>query len=300
MKRLIFLASLLLVLGIVAQAGAQKFTVGVSLASDTNPFYINMRKGMEVKAKELGVKLRFVTANEDVAKQLNGVQDLIATRVNLILISPIDARAATPAYEAASKAGIPIMSIARVANNRFEKAQIKVDEFWGGKITGEWLVKKLGSKWKVAILGGPAGASFARNLRNGFKSAIKGRPGIEIVFEQFSPLTREHGLKLAEDALTRSPDIKAIFCANDELALGAVHAIEAARKPGILVTGYNGVPPAIKAIAKGRMAHTVLLRSMTWGKFGVQTAYDYLKGRKIPKQVIVPSEGIDKEKANKM
>mgnify|MGYP001501298257 CR=1 FL=1 len=92
------------IIGFSESAGAKSFTIGVSLASDVNPFYIAMGKGMRMQAKAMGAKLRFVTANEDMAAQLNGVQDLIAAGVDILLISPIDAVASGAALDAAAAA----------------------------------------------------------------------------------------------------------------------------------------------------------------------------------------------------
>ncbi|MBI3089493.1 MAG: substrate-binding domain-containing protein [Candidatus Tectomicrobia bacterium] len=295
---LVGLMSLALVLAAGAgRAAAKEFTLGVSLASDVNPFYIAMANGMKMQAKETGATLRFVTANEDMATQLNGVQDLIAAGVNLILISPIDAVASGAAYDAAAKANIPIMSIARGAKSEKQTAFIRMNEEQIGEEVGQWVVKQTGGKGNIAMLSGPAGASFAYFMAQGFKREIAKNPGLRIVAELHSGLTREEGLKLAEDVLTAQRDLAVIYAANDEIALGASQAVQAAKRATIKVTGLNGIPPAVMAVREGRMALTVGLNPVDWGKLGVKTAVDYLNGVKPGKNVYIRHLLIDSSNA---
>ena len=167
------LASVLIVglalLGITSiSSGGEPVVLGVSLASDTNPFYIAMRKGIEARAKELGWEVRVVSANEDVNAQVNGVQDLVAQKVTGILISPIDAVATGAAYEAAHKAGIPIISIARGAKSPYQTLFVAMDEVEIGKDIAAWVAVAAGNKGKVAMIAGPAGASVFEDLARGF------------------------------------------------------------------------------------------------------------------------------------
>ncbi len=260
--------------------------IGLALASDTNPFYIAMRKGVTIRAKQLGWKVRIVVANEDVNKQVNGVQDLVAQKVDGILISPIDRIATGAAYEAAHKAKIPIISIARGAKSKYQTLHVAMDEVRIGKDIAAWIAKKTGGRGKVAMIAGPAGSGTFRNLANGFQNEIKKNPCMRVVFKRTVPLTREEGLKQTEDILVSHPDVRAIYGANDELALGAAQVVGATgKKGGIIITGMNGVPPALAAVAKGRMDMTVVLNPVAWGILGVNVMDRYLKGER-PKQKV--------------
>src|SRR5262249_41051120 len=116
----------------------------------------------------------------------------------------------------------------------------------------------------------------------------------KIVFKNDGPLTRERGLKNAEDALVANPDLAAIYAANDDVALGVVQAVVAAgRKGKTLVTGMNGVPPALKAVKDGALALTVELKPADWGKLGVDTMAIYLLGQKPSGAVTVPHALVD-------
>jgi ABC-type sugar transport system substrate-binding protein len=117
---------------------------------------------------------------------------------------------------------------------------------------------------------------------------------MQVVFEQYGALTRERGLKLAEDALTANPDLVAIYAANDDVALGAAQAVQAAGKKGkVLVTGMNGIPPALRAVGDGMLSLTVELNPVNWGRMGVDVLAGYLKGQKYQQQVFIRHELID-------
>jgi ribose transport system substrate-binding protein len=260
-------------------ASTQAQTIGVALASDTNPFYIAMLKGMRIEAGKLGYKISVVTANSDVAKQLDGVNDLIAKKVDAILISPIDAKALCSAFNKAKSAGVPMMSIARGSACKSQLLHVAMDEKKIGREIAEWTAKKIGGKGKVAMIAGPAGAATFRNLAEGYESVMAKHSGIKIVYKHNVLLTRENGLKQGEDILVAHPDIAAIYGANDELALGAMQAAKAAGKnKSVVITGMNGVPPAVRAVARGNLDMTVALNPVAWGMLGIKTAKRVMAG----------------------
>ncbi|TMK03927.1 MAG: sugar ABC transporter substrate-binding protein [Alphaproteobacteria bacterium] len=280
-------------------AGQQKTTIGVSLAQDDNPFYIAMLRGIRARAEELGWDVATVSANEDKLKQINGVQDLIARGVKGILISPIDAVGVNAAYDAAAAAKIPIVSVARGSASPNQTIHVAMDEKQIGRDIAEWTAKKLGGKGKVALLMGPSGAPTFRNLGDGYSEVMAKHPGIEIVSRADGPLTRERGVKQGEDVLVAHPDLAAIYAANDDVALGAMQAVNASNRKGkTLVTGMNGVPPALRAVKEENLAMTVELNPTEWGRLGVDVLASFLKGDKVDprvfiKHVIIDNSNID-------
>ena len=278
-----------LALPALARAGlAQEVVVGVSLSSDTNPFYIAMRRGMEARATELGWRTRFVTANEDVVAQNNGVLDLIAQRVSGILISPIDARATRAAYEAAAGANIPIISIARHADSPQQSAFVAMDEVGIGRDIARWMLRAIDNAGEVAIIAGPQGAATFRNLATGFNEVMTASPGVRIVARRDIALTREEGLRVAQDLLVAHPNLKAIYGGNDDIALGAAQALGQAGRVGqVVVTGLNGIPPAIAAVRRGDIGLTVELNPVAWGRLGMDTMARWLRGERGLGQVNV-------------
>ena len=236
-----------------------KITIGVSLAQDDNPFYIAMLRGIRARAQELGWEVATVSANEDKVKQINGVQDLVARGVKGILISPIDAVGVNAAYDAAKAGNVPIVSVARGSTSPNQTLHVAMDEKQIGRDIAEWTAKAIGGEGKVAMLLGPSGAPTFRNLGDGYAEVMAKHPKIKIVSKSDGPLTRERGVKQTEDALVANPDLKAIYTANDDVALGAMQAVLAAGKAKTLVTGMNGVPPALRAVKDGKIAMTIEL-----------------------------------------
>jgi ribose transport system substrate-binding protein len=292
--RSLALAPVALVLSL-GLAGAQDRTVlGVALSSNTNPFYIAMKQGIEARVAELGWEVRFSSVDEDVVQQINGVLDLVAQGVDGILISPIDAVATRPAYDAAAAAGIPIMSIARHADSPNQTLYIAMDERQIGRDIAAWLIDSIGGEGQIAMISGPSGAATFRNLAEGFRERAAESAAVEIVFENSGALTRERGLRVAEDILVAHPGVRGIYGGNDELGLGAAQAVGAAGKTGeVIVTGMNGVPPALAAVRRGDMGMTVELNPVSWGQLGVDTMAAHLDGQSIDQQVFIQHRLID-------
>jgi ribose transport system substrate-binding protein len=298
LRTLALVGAMLLPLSLLAAStlvrAEDKITIGVSLPQDDNPFYIGMLKGIRARADELRWDVATVSSNEDKLKQINGVQDLVAKGVKGILISPIDAVGVNAAYDAAAAAKIPIVSLARGSTSPNQTIHVAMDEVQVGRDIAEWTAKKLGGKGKVAMLLGPSGAPTFRNLAQGYTEVMAKYPDIQIVFKTDGPLTRERGLKNAEDALVANPDLKVIYAANDDLALGAMQAVLAANRGGqTIVTGMNGVPPALRAVKEGNIAMTVELNPVLWGRLGVDVLATFLKGEKVEPRVFIKHVVID-------
>src|SRR5262249_60649391 len=248
-----------------AQAG--KTVIGVALAQDDNPLYILMLRGIRARAQELGWDVVAVSSNEDKLKQINGLQDLMARGVKGVLISPIDAVGENAAYDAAAQAKVPIVSLARGSSSPNQTLHVAINEKQIGAEIAEWTAKHIGGQGKVAMILGPSGAPAFRNLAEGYSEVMAKPSGIKIVFRTEGALTRERGVKHAEDALAANPDLKAIYNSNDDVALGAMQAVLAAnRKGATLVTGMNGVPPALRAVKEGNLALTAEANTVQWGR----------------------------------
>jgi len=278
-----------------AMAAAQTgITIGVSLPQDDNPFYIAMLKGIRAAAQARNWQIVYVSSQEDKLRQINGVQDLVARGVKGILISPIDAVGVNAAYDAAAAAKIPIISIARGSQSPNQTLHVAMDEKRVGRDIAEWTAKRLNGKGKVAMIAGPSGSPTFRNFADGYAEIMAKHPGISIVFRTEGPLTRERGVKTAEDVLVAHPDVAAIYSANDDVALGAVQAVIASgRKDKTIVTGMNGVPPALKAVKDRNLAMTIEINAADWGRLGIEVLEGYLKGQKFEQRVYINHRAID-------
>lgn len=280
MKKLL-LNTAVVALGMMAltpTAWAQTLRVGISSPESQNPFYVQMMESVVATFEERGIETLLLSANADVNEQINNLNDLVASEVDAILVSPLDTEGPASAVLRAKEAGIPIFMIARTLDPKFGEPQesfigIHFDEV--GKAKGEWLVENT-EPGKVALLLGPAGALVMVEQEDSFRAVIE-PAGYEVVFAQNSAQTRALGLSLAEDALIANPDLVAIYAANDDLALGASQAVRAAGIEGaVAVLGLNGAPPALAAVHKGEMAATVLLDPVGWGQTAATTVADFL------------------------
>jgi ribose transport system substrate-binding protein len=278
--------------GVDAQAQDKKFRVGISLPEAQNPFYVAMGRSIVDAFKARNIEPILLSANADVNEQVNNINDLVAAKVDAILMSPLDQEGPAAAVERAHKAGIPIFMIARRLHDKYRstwKAFVGIDLELCGAMKGEWLVKNA-KPGKVAMLLGPAGALVTVEQERGFRGQVE-KAGFKVVWAQNSTQTRENGLKLAEDALVSNRDLVAIYAGNDDLALGAAQAVKAAGLEGkVAVLGLNGSPPALAAVHKGDMAMTVLLNPVEWGRLGANSLADFLQHNKLPSKDFVALE----------
>jgi ribose transport system substrate-binding protein len=275
------------------------YTIGVSLASPTIPLYVAMAEGIRDEANELGAEVVFTEANEDPVQQLNDVQDLIAQGVDGILISPIDAEAAVPAYEDARASDIAIMSIARNTDPEVEDSFIGASWDKYGTQIAEWSCEAAGGQGQIALVKGPAGASFVEDMEDGYKEYVSSEcPDMEIVYESNNvPLTPDKGVAAAQDALTANPEVKVIFANNDDLASGVIQAVDeqGISHEDIIITGFDGTPEGVQLVKDGKLDMTIALRPYHWGQLGLQTMVSFLDGEDVPALVEIETILLDEE-----
>jgi len=274
MKRLLFVIFVLLLFAI----SAFSYKIGLSLSTLNNPFFVTLRDGAVDKAKELGIDLIVVDAQDKPSKQLNDIEDLIQQRVDLIIVNPTDSDAIVTAIEEANEVGIPVITVDRAANGGKVVAHIASDNVLGGAMAAKFIAEKLNGKGKVVELVGVPGTSAARDRGLGFETELKKYPGLVLVAKQTANFNRAEGLTVMENLLEAYPDIDAVFAQNDEMALGAIEAIKAAGKlDKIIVVGFDAIPDAIEAVKKGEMAATIAQQPYLMGQLAVQKAFDYLE-----------------------
>lgn len=283
---LVVLMSLTLV-----SAGVAAQTIGFAISTLDNPFFVDLKDGAEAKAAELGVNIRVVDAGDDPARQLSGIEDLIAREVDLILVNPTDSAAVVPAILAANRAGIPVITVDRSADSGDVVAYIASDNVLGGNMAGEFIAELLGGEGKVVELEGIPGTNAARERGQGFGEAIAEHPGIVIVARQEAGFDRARGLTVMENILQAQPEIDAVFAHNDEMALGALIAIQSAgRADKIVVVGFDATDDAVQAVQDGRMLATVAQQPRLIGALGVEVALKVLQGEQVDEFVPVPLE----------
>jgi ribose transport system substrate-binding protein len=285
--------------------GSGQPAMALVLKTLNNPFFIDMQKGAEDAAGRLGVHLIVQAAERevDVEKQMQIIENLIQSKVAALCITPSGSKEVVPAIVKANRAGIPVVIVdTRVDGDTLTNAGGKVagfigsDNFDGGKLAGEYIVKKLGGKGKVAILEGIPGHETGESRLKGFYQAIAGSPGIQIVSSQTANWERDQGYNVFQNVLQSHPDVQALFACSDLMALGALEAIAAAGKTGkITVVGFDAFSEAREAVRKGLMDATVAQSPFDMGKLAVENALRVLKGEPIQEDTSIKIKLITKE-----
>ncbi|MFX3622925.1 MAG: ribose ABC transporter substrate-binding protein RbsB [Ectobacillus sp.] len=273
--------------------GKDGLKVGLSVSTLNNPFFVTLKKGAEAKAKELGIELIAVDAQNDAAKQTSDVEDLIQKGVDLIVINPTDSDAVTAAVTAANDAGIPVITVDRSAKGGDVVAHIASNNVEGGKMAGEYLLELAGKDAKVVELEGIPGSSAARERGEGFHKAVDGK--VNIVAKQAANFDRAQGLSVMENILQSNSDVKAVFAHNDEMALGALEALKSAGKTDVIVVGFDATDDAVKAVEGGEMAGTVAQKPELIGQMAMETAKKVTEGTKVDKFIPVELELVKKK-----
>lgn len=264
-----------------------KDKIGLVISTLNNPFFVSLKEGAQSKAQELGVELIVLDSQNDSAKELANVEDLVTKGVKLILINPTDSKAVANAIKVANEKKIPVITLDRGAEGGEVVAHIASDNVAGGKMAGEFIAEKLGSKGKVVELEGIAGTSAARDRGKGFNDAIGENKEIEVVAKQVADFDRQKGLSVMENILQAQPEINAVFAHNDEMALGALQAIESANRTGIVVVGFDATDDAVKSVEDGKLSATVAQQPKLIGSLGVENAVKVLKGENVEKSIPV-------------
>ncbi|MFS0603046.1 ribose ABC transporter substrate-binding protein RbsB [Peribacillus frigoritolerans] len=266
--------------------------VGVSISTLNNPFFVSLKDGIEKKAKDKGMKVTVVDAQDDTAKQISGIEDLILQKVDVLLVNPTDSAAISSAVKDANNAGIPVITIDRSSDEGDIETFIASDNVAGGEMAAEYLVKELGEKAKVVELEGVSGASATRERGKGFHNIADKQ--LEVLTSQTAEFDRTKGLNVMENILQGNKDIQAVFAHNDEMALGAIEAIKAAGKD-IIVVGFDGNDDALKAVENGELKATIAQQPALIGEEAVNAAEKILKGDKVDDTISVPLKLVTKE-----
>ncbi|MBU9810574.1 ribose ABC transporter substrate-binding protein RbsB [Rahnella sp. C60] len=258
-----------------------KDTIALVVSTLNNPFFVSMKDGAQKEADKLGYNLVVLDSQNNPAKELANVQDLTVRGTKLMLINPTDSDAVGNAVAMANQAKIPVITLDRQATKGVVASHVASDNAFGGKMAGDYIAKKLGENAKVIELEGIAGTSVARERGKGFAQAAE-KHHFQILASQPADFDRTKGLNVMQNLLTAHQDVQAVFAQNDEMALGALRALQTAGKTDVLVVGFDGTEDGIKAVNSGKMGATVAQRPEQIGVIGVQTADKILKGEKVP------------------
>ncbi|MFZ4662706.1 MAG: sugar ABC transporter substrate-binding protein [Caldilineaceae bacterium] len=278
-------------------AGGETIKIGVSMLFDDLWLTILRDAITEYAATQEGVELIMVDSKEDVATQLSQVENFVTQGVNAIILIPPNTDATDPATKLATDAGIPLVYVNRKPANLPEGVYyVGSDSIIAGRLQMEWMAEQLGGKGSCVLMNGNLSQEAAQMRTAGVKEVAEKNPDIKIIKEDTANWSRAEGLALMENWLSTGDQIDCVAANNDEMAIGALQAIEAAGKLGqILVGGVDASPDALAMMDEGKLNVTVFQNAAGQGEGGVKTAIALARGETVEQLVWVDYELVTPE-----
>lgn len=275
--------------------------MAVVISTLNNPWFVVLGESAAAKAKELGYEVQIFDSQNNPSKEAEHFDNIIAMSYDAILFNPTDADGSVLNVERAKDAGIPTFCMDREINSSDAAAsQLLSDSFTGCVKLGQYFVKQLNQKGKYVEILGIVGDNNTWNRSKGFHSVVDEYPELKMVAQQSADFDRNKAMEVMETILQAQPDIDAVFCGNDAMALGAYQAILAANKANrIKVYGFDGSEDAINAIAAGKLEATVMQFPVEMARKSAEFADKYLAGEtKISNKMPVEVELVTIENIN--
>lgn len=280
-----------------SEGGKHKLTIGITYQNLQNEFIINIQDAVRAEAKKLDVNLVESDGQGKAENQIAQTQDFIAKNVDAIILNPYDREGSAPAVGLAVQAHKPIVVVNALVSN-LEKANAYVGsaDAEAGRIAAQRIMDVLHGKGNIAVIHGPNGHSAEVQRSDGIREVLAKYPDAKIVVEQTANWDRTQALNLMENWLASGRKIDAVIAQNDEMALGAEKAIEAAGKQkDIAVIGIDAIPDALKAVADGRLVGTVFQDARGQGTMAVDLAVQLAEGKSVQHDNYIPFQLVTKD-----
>ena len=287
---------------------ASAANIGVSMAKFDDNFLTVLRNGMQDYAKTLdGVTLQVEDAQNDVAKQQSQIQNFIASKVDAIIVNPVDTDATGAMSKIAADAGIPLVYVNREPANvdslPEKQAFVASNEVESGTLETKEVCRLLKGKGKIVVMMGELSNQAARQRTKDVHDVIATDEckGLQIVEEQTANWSRTEGSDLMTNWLSAGLEFDAVVSNNDEMAIGAIQALKAAGRSmdSVVIGGVDATQDALAAMAAGDLDVTVFQNAAGQGKGSVDAALKLAKGEKVETKVYVPFELVTPENLSK-
>lgn len=281
-----------------AQSGAKTKVIGFSQIGAESAWRTAETKSIQDEAKNRGIDLRFSDAQQKQENQIKALRAFIAQGVSAIVLAPVVETGWEPVLKEAKAANIPVILVDRgikVSDESLYATLIASDFVEEGRMAARWLGKHLNGKGRIVELQGTPGAAPAIDRKAGFAEALKEFPGMEVVKSQTGEFTRAKGKEVMEAFLKADKNIQAVYAHNDDMALGAIQAIEESGKaPGkdITVVSIDGVKAAFEAMVEGKLNATVECNPLL-GPFVFDAIDKILAGQPVEKKTVVVDKVYD-------
>jgi ribose transport system substrate-binding protein len=263
-----------------ATGGKQKIAVVISTLN--NPWFVVLGDAAKGRADELGYEATVFDSKNDTAKEAEIFDNVITGGYQAIIFNPTDSEGSIANVRKAKAAGVPVFCIDREINaTDAATSQMLSDSNSGCIELGKYFVEQVGDKGNYIELLGISGDNNTRIRSQGFHSVIERYPDLKMVAQQSADFDRTKGLEVTESILQKFPDVDAVFCGNDAMAMGAYQALVAAGKDKhVKVFGFDGADDAVRLIADGKMTATVMQFPKKMASQAADFADQWIKGKR--------------------
>jgi ribose transport system substrate-binding protein len=262
--------------------------IAIVISTLNNPWFVVLADAAKQRAQELGYDATVFNSQNDTAAETSHFENIIAAGYGAILFNPTDADGSIANVRRAKEAGVPVFCIDREINaNDAATSQILSDSYSGCVALGQYFVEKVGEEGAYVELLGLSGDNNTLNRSKGFHSVVDRFEGLKMVAQQPADFDRAKALEVMESVLQKQPEIDAVFCGNDAMAMGAYQALVAAGKEGaVKVFGFDGADDVVKLVAEGKIAATGMQFPKTMARKAAEFADEWFKGRREFEQKI--------------
>jgi ribose transport system substrate-binding protein len=275
-----------------------KKKIAVVISTLNNPWFVVLGNTAKERAEQLGYQATIFDSQNDTAKESDHFDNIIAGGYSAILFNPTDANGSIANVKKAKEADIPTFCIDREINsNDVAVTQILSDNYSGCVEMGQYFVKKMNNKGNYVELLGILGDNNTWNRSKGFHSVVDNYPELKMVAQQTAEFDRTKAMEVLESILQANPEIDAVFCGNDAMAMGAYQALAAADKADkVMVFGFDGAKDVIDSIHDGKIIATGMQFPKKMARMAAEQADEYIKGkREFPQKVPVSVELVTQE-----
>ncbi len=288
MFKTVLLGGIALALAAGSVSAKELKSVGITVGSLGNPYFVALAKGAETEAKAInpGVKVTTASADYDLNKQFTQIDNFISSGVDLILVNAADPRAIAPAIKRAQAAGVVVIAVDVAAAGA--DATVQTNNVQAGAIACQYMVDKMGGKGDVIIENGPQVSAVIDRVK-GCKDVLAKHPDVKVLSsDQDGKGSREGGMAAMQGYLTRFPSVNGVFAINDPQAIGSDLAAKQLNRTGITIVSVDGAPDIVGALKGGTQVQASSSQDpMEMGKLGVKVGYDIMNGKKPETQIML-------------
>ncbi|MTD28171.1 substrate-binding domain-containing protein [Erwinia sorbitola] len=291
------IALLIGALALAPASQAKDLRIGVALANFDLNFISILRTQMAKEMEKEKIQGQFEDAKGDIAVQVQQVENFINQGVDAIILNPVDTQGVKPMMDAAKRANIPLIFVNRKPEVELsgKMAYVGSDSLLGGRMEMEALAKRMNYKGNVAILMGALSAEEARQRTKATEDVIAKYKEMKVVEKQSAQWMRNEAVDVTSGWLLSGDKIDAIAANNDEMAIGAIMALNQSGKKNILVAGIDGTPDALQFIKSGKLALTIFQDAAAQGVGAVTMAKQVIDGKNSDKFMWIPYQVITKD-----